>query len=122
MSHGRGNTVRLYTPLVPSEGAYDSASSYFCFALLPLSAGFRTFSLITFKGIVELVERDRTLRDAALAYIIDNPRRFLELAGLKLIGMTRPYPPMANITPSQQYWSQFFVPVLILASMGLFLK
>jgi hypothetical protein len=114
--------VRQYTPLVPSEGAYGSASSYFCFALSLLSAGFRAFSLTTFKGTVELVERNRSLREVALAYIIDNQRRFLELAGLKLIDMTRPYPPMANIIPSQQYWSQLLRPGFDTREYGLVLK
>jgi hypothetical protein len=82
------------------------------------------YDLTAFQGIVDPLERDRALRNAAFGYIIDNPQRFLELAGLKFIRMWRPW-------PANEGYKNFatiliaiasFVPVLLLASMGLFLK
>lgn len=82
------------------------------------------YDLTAFKEITDLVERDRVIRNAAIDYIFDNPKQFLELAGLKFIRIWRPWP--AN----EGYRSLFtilvalvsFVPVLIFAGVGLFLK
>jgi 4-amino-4-deoxy-L-arabinose transferase-like glycosyltransferase len=82
------------------------------------------YDLTAFNGITDLVQRDRIIRNAAIDYIIDNPKRFLELAGLKFIRIWRPWP--AN----EGYRSVFtilvalvsFVPVLLFAGIGLFLK
>jgi hypothetical protein len=82
------------------------------------------YDLTAFQGISDPVERDRALRNAAFAYIADHPQRFLELAGLKFIRMWRPW-------PANEGYRNFatiliaitsFVPVVLLASIGLFLK
>ena len=82
------------------------------------------YDLTAFKGIADPVARNRALQNAALAYISNNPQRFLELAGLKFIRMWR-------LWPANDKYKNFatvlvaiasFVPVLILATMGLFLK
>jgi hypothetical protein len=82
------------------------------------------YDLTAFKGIADQIKRDRALRDAALAYIIDNPRRFLELAGLKFIRMWRLWPANDKYKNPAVILVAIasFVPVLILASMGLVLK
>lgn len=72
--------------------------------------------------IKDPIERDRTLRDAAVRFIIENPRRFMELAGLKFMRIWRPWPYAA------EYSSTFlsivsaasFLPVLLLALAGAF--
>ncbi len=72
--------------------------------------------------IQDLVERDRVLRDAAVRFITENPRRFIELAGLKFMRIWRPWPYAA------EYSSAFlsivsavsFLPVLLLALAGAF--
>ena len=82
------------------------------------------YDLTAFKKIANPVERDRALRNAAVGYIADHPLRFLELTGLKFIRMWRPWP--AN----EGYRSlatvviaiSSFVPVVLLAGMGVFLK
>ena len=70
--------------------------------------------------IQDPVERDRTLRDAAVRFIIDNPGRFFELAGLKFLRLWRFWPYAA------EYTSMFlsivsaasFLPVLLLSMVG----
>lgn len=72
--------------------------------------------------IQDLVERDRVLRDAAFRFIAENPRRFIELAGLKFMRIWRPWPYAA------EYSSVFlsivsaasFLPILLLSLVGAF--
>src|SRR5204862_82672 len=82
------------------------------------------YDVNAFKEIVDPVERDRALRNAAFAYIIDNPQRFLELAGLKFIRIWRFWPANDGYKSFATIFITVasFVPVLLLAGMGLFLK
>ena len=75
-----------------------------------------------FANITDPMARDRALRDAAIAYIVHNPHRFLELAVLKFVRVWQFWP--AN----DAYRNigiiiisvASFVPVLVLAGVGLF--
>lgn len=82
------------------------------------------YDVHAFSEIADPVERDRALRNAAFTYIVDNPQRFLELAGLKFIRMWR-------LWPANEGYKNFatifiaiasFAPALVLAGMGLFLR
>ena len=61
-----------------------------------------------FANIADPVERDRAMRDSAIEYIVDHPRRFVELAWLKLWRLWRPWP----------YATQYAQPVLIVVSVA----
>jgi len=74
-----------------------------------------------FDKIANPVERDAALRDAAVAYIIDNPKRVLELAALKFIRLWRPWPANAGYQSGSVIFISVatFVPLLILCLLGL---
>lgn len=82
------------------------------------------FDLGPFNAIADPVERDRALRRAAFSYIVANPQRFLELAGLKFVRMWRLWPvhegyrSVATLTIAVVS----FVPVLLLAGLGWFIQ
>ncbi len=70
--------------------------------------------------IQDPVERDRTLRDAAVRFIIDNPGRFFELAGLKFLRLWRFWPYAAEYTSMFLFIvsAASFLPVLLLSMVG----
>jgi hypothetical protein len=82
------------------------------------------FDLGAFDTIADPIERNRAIRSAALSYIVGNPQRFLELAGLKFIRMWRLWPAnegyRSAVTVIVAVAS--FVPVLLLAGLGWFLN
>ena len=82
------------------------------------------YDLQPFSTITDPVKLDKALRDAALTYIVEHPRRFLELAGMKFVRMWRLWPVHNGYTsPSVILLAILsFVPVLLLAGVGLFLK
>jgi hypothetical protein len=82
------------------------------------------YDLSAFKEITDLVERDRVIRNAAINYIVANPKRFLELAGLKFLRIWRPWPANEGYRSVSTILIALvsFVPVLLLAGIGLFLK
>lgn len=82
------------------------------------------YDLTAFKKIADPVERDRALRSAAIGYIADHPLRFLELAGLKFIRMWRPWPANEGYRTFATILIAIlsFVPVVLLAGMGVLLK
>lgn len=73
-----------------------------------------------YKDIIDPIERDRVLRNAAMRFIAENPGRFIELAGLKFMRIWRPWPYAA------EYSSAFlsivsaasFLPLLLLSLVG----
>ena len=82
------------------------------------------YDLSAFTNITDPLERDRALRNAATDYIIHNPRRFIELAALKFMRIWR-------VTPVHEAYRGLgtliasiasFVPMLLLAVLGLFIK
>ncbi len=77
-----------------------------------------------FDAIKDPVARDRALRDAAVAYIMENPGRFLEMAGAKFLRMWRPWPSNAAYSgPLAMVVSVLsFVPVLLLAAIAMVLS
>lgn len=82
------------------------------------------YDLTTFEKIADPVERDGALRSAAFRYIADHPLRFLELAGLKFIRMWRPWPANDGYRNFATILIAIlsFVPVALLAGMGVYLK
>jgi hypothetical protein len=80
------------------------------------------YDLGAFARIHDPIERDRALRNAAADYILNNPRRFLELAGLKFIRMWRlaPYNETYRSVGTIVVSIVSFVPILLLAGIGLF--
>jgi 4-amino-4-deoxy-L-arabinose transferase-like glycosyltransferase len=82
------------------------------------------YNLSAFANITDPIERDRALRNAAIDFIVHNPKRFLELAGLKFLRVWRltpineAYRSLSTVIASIAY----FVPVLLLAGLGLFAK
>lgn len=77
-----------------------------------------------FDAIADPVARDRAMRDAAIAYIMEDPGRFLSMAWVKFVRMWRPWPsheaygnPLAVAVSVLS-----FVPVLLLAVVGLVLR
>jgi len=77
-----------------------------------------------FDIIKDPVARDRALRDVAVAYIMENPGRFLEMAGVKFLRMWRPWPSNdAYSGPLAMAVSVLsFVPVLLLAAIAMVLS
>ncbi len=74
-----------------------------------------------FAGIADPVARDRAMWDAGLAYIKNNPERFVELAGLKFVRFWRLWP-YASAYSGRAYVVVSlltFVPVLVLAMLYL---
>ena len=80
------------------------------------------YDLGAFARIHDPIERDRALRNAAADYILNNPRRFLELAGLKFSRMWRlaPYNETYRSVGTIVVSIVSFVPILLLAGIGLF--
>lgn len=82
------------------------------------------YDLSAFASITDPIERDRALRDAAIDFIVHNPQQFLKLAALKFVRIWQFWP--AN----EAYRSvgiiiisiASFVPILLLASLGLLMK
>jgi hypothetical protein len=80
------------------------------------------YDLSAFAGIADPVARDRALREAALDYIKNDPVNFVKMAGLKFVRMWR-------LWPAHESYANFkvivvsvlsFLPVLLLAGVGLF--
>ncbi len=82
------------------------------------------YDLSAFANITDPIERDRALRSAAIGYIVHNPRRFLELAALKFLRIWEIVPVNeAYRSPGIIILSiASFVPLLVLAGLGLFVK
>ena len=76
-----------------------------------------------FQEIADPVQRDAIAKKVALAYIIEHPRHFFELAGLKFMRMWRPWPANDGYKnlPTILIAVLSFVPVLLLALGGVFL-
>lgn len=80
------------------------------------------YDLGAFANITDPVERDRALRSAAIDYIVHNPRRSVELAGLKFLRIWR----LAPVNDAYRSAGTVlvsvasFVPLLLLAGFGLF--
>jgi 4-amino-4-deoxy-L-arabinose transferase-like glycosyltransferase len=75
-----------------------------------------------FANISDPVVRDRALRDAALLYIRDHPKRFLELAGLKFIRMWRLWPAHEGYSSRSTILISVasFLPILLLSALGVY--
>ena len=75
-----------------------------------------------FAHITDPIARDRALRDAAIDYIVHNPQRFLELAALKFVRIWRVVPvnEAYRNTATVIISIASFVPLLLLAGLGLF--
>ncbi len=79
------------------------------------------YDVSAFANITDPIERDRAFRNAAIDYIVHNPQRFLELAGLKFLRVWRITP----VNDAYRSTSTFiisvlsFVPLLLLAGFGL---
>lgn len=75
-----------------------------------------------FAGIADPLARDAALRDAALDYIKRDPIRFVKMAGLKFIRMWRFWPANEGYASVKVMLVSVlsFVPVLLLAGVGLF--
>ena len=80
------------------------------------------YDITEFQKIADPIERDRALRDSAIAYIRDHPKRFFELAGLKFIRMWRLWPAHEGYSSLSTVLISIvtFVPVLLLSTLGLF--
>jgi hypothetical protein len=80
------------------------------------------YDLKAFETIANPIERDRALRNAAIAYIVNNPRRFVELAGLKFLRIWRLWPvhEAYRTTTAIVVLIVSFVPVLLLSGLGLY--
>jgi len=78
----------------------------------------------SFDVIQDPVARDRALRDAAVAYILENPGHFLSMAWVKFVRMWRAWPSHeAYANPIAVAVAVIsFVPVLLLAAAGLVLS
>jgi hypothetical protein len=74
-----------------------------------------------FRTIADPLARQQAMRDAAIDYIVNNPGRFIELAGLKFIRMWRLWPRYESYaTPGTILISvASFGPVLLLAILKL---
>jgi 4-amino-4-deoxy-L-arabinose transferase-like glycosyltransferase len=76
-----------------------------------------------YHDIKDPVARDRVLRAEAVRHILDDPRRFLELAQLKFLRLWRPWPyasdyssPLLTVVSAASY-----LPLLVLAIAGVIL-
>jgi hypothetical protein len=76
-----------------------------------------------FGEIADPVRRDAIAKKLALTYIIENPRHFFELAGLKFMRMWRPWPANEGYKnlPTILISVLSIAPVLLLALGGVFL-
>ena len=82
------------------------------------------YDLSAFANITDPIERDRALRSAAINYIVHNPQRFLELAVLKFVRVWRisPVNEAYRSTSITIISVASFVPLLLLASLGLLIN
>ena len=82
------------------------------------------YDLTPFIKITDPVVLDRTLRDAAVRFIVDNPIRFLKLASLKFMGIWRPWPRNEGYRSAGTIALTIlsFLPILILGAIGMFLR
>lgn len=82
------------------------------------------YDLSGFVHITHPVERDRALTKAATDYIVQNPKRFFELAWLKFTRIWRPWPVNASYSslPIILATAGSFLPVLLLGAAGIVLK
>lgn len=73
-----------------------------------------------FHDIASPVERDRVLRDEALRFIAENPRRFAELAVLKFVRLWQPWPHASEYagSVSARLAAASILPVMALAIAG----
>jgi 4-amino-4-deoxy-L-arabinose transferase-like glycosyltransferase len=78
----------------------------------------------SFDAIRDPVARDRAMRDAAIAYIIEEPGRFLSMAWVKFVRMWRAWPSHESYSNPLVVAASVlsFVPVLLLAAIGLILS
>ena len=78
------------------------------------------YDLTGFANIADPIERDRALRNAAIAYIVHNPQRFVELAALKFLRIWRLWPvnEAYRTTAAAVVLFASLVPVLLLAGLG----
>jgi 4-amino-4-deoxy-L-arabinose transferase-like glycosyltransferase len=78
----------------------------------------------SFDTIADPVARDRAMRDAAIAYIIEDPGRFLSMAWIKFTRMWRAWPSHESYSSPLIVAASVlsFVPVLLLAAIGLALS
>lgn len=72
--------------------------------------------------IKDPIERDRALRNAAVRFIVENPGRFVELAGLKFMRIWRPWPYAAEYSSAflSVVSAASFIPILLPAFAGVF--
>lgn len=82
------------------------------------------YDLSGFVHITHPVERDRPLTKAATDYIVQNPKRFFELAWLKFTRIWRPWPVNASYSslPIILATAGSFLPVLLLGAAVIVLK
>ena len=75
-----------------------------------------------FATIADPLARDRALRDAAIAYVWHDPVKFVKMAGLKFVRMWRLWPVNEGYASLKVIAVSVlsFVPMLILAGVGLF--
>jgi Dolichyl-phosphate-mannose-protein mannosyltransferase len=73
-----------------------------------------------YHDIADPVERDRVLKQAALQFITENPRRFIELAGLKFIRLWQPWPYAADYSGKlfKIVSAASYLPLLAMAIVG----
>jgi 4-amino-4-deoxy-L-arabinose transferase-like glycosyltransferase len=82
------------------------------------------YSLDGFANIADPIERDRALRNAAVSYIVQNPRHFAELAALKFLRIWRLWPvhEAYRTTAAVVVLVASLVPVLLLAGLDLYVN
>src|SRR5262249_1306879 len=80
------------------------------------------YEITEFQKIAHPIARDRALRNAAIEYIRDHPRRFAELAVIKFIRIWRAWPAHEEHWKPWMSWFLLvtFLPVLLLSALGLF--
>jgi hypothetical protein len=66
------------------------------------------------------VERDRVLKREAMKFIAENPQRFIELAGLKLVRLWQPWPHAVEYSGAliAVISAASYLPLLVLAMIG----
>ncbi len=77
-------------------------------------SGDSDMNLEQFSYIKDPIERNNAMKDAAVAYIVNNPYRFIELAGTKFMRFWR-------LWPHTEHYQQWYVIVASLLSYGLIL-
>ena len=77
-------------------------------------AGPSDMNLSTFSDIVNPVERNHAMKQAAMNYIVANPGRFIELAGIKFVRFWR-------LWPHTEFYQQWYTIAASLLSYGVVL-